>query len=82
MILEALLIAIQYVLFGIISLLPRIPIVKLDFLDGVFQLLSLADLLIDVRVFAGCLVTVIMILNIDLIWAIIMWVVRKIPGVD
>ncbi len=82
MILEALLTAIKYVLYGLIFLLPKMPTVRLDYLDGIFQLMSTADLLINVRVFGGCLVTLIVAMNIELIWGVIMWVVRKLPGVN
>jgi len=82
MVIEALLRVVRFFLIALISLLPRFPTVRLDFLDGVFQLLSLTDLLIDVRVLAGCLATIILVYNIEFFWSIIMWVVRKIPGVN
>lgn len=82
MIVEAILNAVRFLIIGIISLLPTIPVVQLDFLDGVFMLLSMADLLINVRVLASCLVTLILVMNIQFFWSLVMWVVRKIPGVS
>ena len=82
MIIEAFLNAVRFLVIGIISLLPTVPVVRLDFLDGVFMLLSLTDLLIDVRVLASCLVTLILFTNIKFFWSLVMWVVRKIPGVS
>ena len=81
MILEAILTAIKYLLYGIIALVPTMPTVTLNALDGVFQVLSVADLFINIVVFGNCLVILIVALNIELIWAVITWVVRKIPGV-
>ena len=82
MVVEAILNVIRFLLIGLIGLLPRVPTVNLDFLDGVFMLLSLTNLLVDVRVLAGCLATIFLVFNIEFFWGLIMWVVRKIPGVN
>jgi len=82
MIIEVLLSAVRFLAIALISLLPRVPTVRLDFLDGVFQALSLVDLLVDVRTLASCLAVLLVVWNIQFFWAIIMWVVRKIPGVN
>ena len=81
MIIQALLSAIRFLVIALISLLPPIPTIRLDFLDGVFQLLSLTDLLVDVRVLASCIAVLLFVMNIQFFWGLIMWVVRKIPGV-
>lgn len=81
MIVEAFLNVIKYLVLGVISVLPTIPKLEFSQLDGVFKMLSVTDLIIDVRVLAACLGVLILVVNIQLIWGVIMWVVRKIPTV-
>jgi len=82
MIVEAFLSAIKLLVIGVISILPTVPKLDLSYLDGVFQVLSMADLVVNIRVFAGCLAVLFTFMNIELIWSVIMWCVRKIPGIN
>ena len=79
MIIEAILAVIKFIVLGVISLLPTLPTIRIDYLDGVFQALSAADMVVDVRVLAACLAILFVFMNAKLIWSVIMWVVRKIP---
>jgi hypothetical protein len=81
MILEAILAVIKFIVIGIISLLPTIPKIQIDYLDGVFMALSSIDLIINLKVLAVCLALLFTSMHIQLLWSIIMWVVRKIPGI-
>lgn len=82
MIIEALLNGIRYVLRGVIAIFPTIPAFEFGSLDGVFQALSLTNLIIDIRVLALCFGVLFVFSFIELIWGVIMWVVRKLPGVE
>lgn len=81
MIIEAILAVIKFIVLGIINMLPSIPTIKIGFLDGVFMALSMTDLLIDVKVLAACLSVLFLVMNAELIFGVIMWVVRKLPFV-
>ncbi len=73
---------IEFVVTGIISLLPTIPSFSISHLDGVFMAISTINAVIDLRVLSVCLVLLFLSMHIQLIWSIIMWVVRKIPTIE
>ena len=82
MIIEAFLAVLKFIIIGVISLLPALPQIRIDYLDGVFQALSTVDMVINIRVLASCLAILFLFMNVKLIWAVIMWVVKKIPGLN
>jgi hypothetical protein len=69
-------------IIGIINLFPKIPAIDTSGLDGIFNVLSLLDTFVSLRVVSVCFVVVFVFMNAQIIWGIIMWVVRKIPGVE
>lgn len=81
MIVEGFLAVIKFIVNGLIAMLPTIPAVNISYLDGVFQVLSMTDLIVNVRVLAVCLGVLFIFMNAQLIWGVIMWVVRKIPSI-
>lgn len=70
------------VLLGVIKLFPALPKIDTSFLDDVIRALSLIDTFISLRVLSGCFLVVFLFMNIQTIWSVIMWVVRKLPGVE
>lgn len=76
---EGLLAGIKFIVIGIISMLPTLPTVNISYLDGVFQALSVTDLIVNVKVLAVCLGVLFAFMSAQLIYGVIMWVVRKIP---
>lgn len=84
MIVEAILNLIKLFLLGVLSLFPSIP--EMGWASGVIgpvvQVFSAANHLIDLKVALLCLGAFFVFSNIQLIWGIIMWVIRKIPGVE
>lgn len=82
MIIEAIFNVLAFLIIGFINLFPTVPKIKTDGLEGVFNILSLLDSFINLRVVSVCLVTIYVFMNAQIIWGIIMWVVRKIPGVE
>ena len=81
MIVEVILNPIFWIVRSIIGLFPALPMIQLDFLDDVVGAISLVHNFINLKVFAGCMVVILVLLNANLIWSVIMWVVRKIPGI-
>jgi ABC-type sulfate transport system permease subunit len=82
MIVEAIFNLIALLILGVISLFPTIPIIDTSGLDGLFNVLSLIDSFVSLRAVSVCFVVIFIFMNIQIVWGIIMWVVRKIPGVE
>ena len=81
MIIESMLNAIYNILFGVIDLLPVIE----DFpswIDNTLNLLSYGLMFFPVDVFITFLGSVGFWMGAHMLWAIIEWVYKKIPGVD
>ena len=85
MIFEGILNVFKFLALFIISLMPTFP----DFsdalstgLDPFFDVLFSIGAFVDLGVLSTCLVILFVVMNIDFIFAIIMWIVRKIPGVS
>lgn len=81
MIIEGLLYVIKFIVLGIINMLPTMPSFSISYLDSVFNVLSMTDLILNVRVLAVCLSILFIVTNAQLIYGLIMWVVRKLPFV-
>lgn len=81
MIVEGFLAVIKFIVLGIINMLPTIPTINIGYLDGVFMALSMTGLLINVGVVATCIGVLFLVMNAQLIFGVIMWVVRKLPFV-
>ena len=82
MIVEAILFAIKFIVLGVISMLPTLPKVQIEYLDGIFMAVSTLDLIINLKVLAVCLALLFLSMHTSFIWSVIMWVVRKIPGIE
>jgi len=82
MIVEVILDAIVFVVLGIVGLFPPLPVMRFDFLDDVIGVIGLADMFVSVHVVAVCFGIIMLVLNAHLIWSVIMWIARKIPGVN
>ena len=81
MIIETVLNGIVSLLLAVIRLLPSMPSIRFDFFDGVIRVISIADMFISLQVLSVCFTAVLILQNAHLLWSVIMWVVRKIPGV-
>ncbi len=73
----------MFVLF-LIGLVPELPDLSglKPSVDALFSCYSNLDSFIDVRTCFVCVLALLLAANAELIWAVIMWVVRKIPGVS
>ena len=83
MILEFIMNIIKAFLLFIISLFPVLPDMTnfINLIAPIVEVLAQVNHLIDIRVLSACLVAMILMANAELIWGVIMWVIRKIPGV-
>lgn len=76
--------AIFFILNFLIGLFPRFPSFKsLEVsLQPVYYVLSFINTFISLKAVSMGLVIVLLIYNLKFVWSIIMWLVRKIPGVS
>jgi hypothetical protein len=84
MIIEFIFNAIFFILNFLIGLFPRFPSFKsLEVsLQPVYYVLSFINTFISLKAVSMGLVIVLLIYNLKFVWSIIMWLVRKIPGVS
>lgn len=84
MIIQALLEMLKVVLLFIIGLFPKLPDVGFirGYVASFVELVSSVNMFVDLRVVGSCVTLILLIYNARAIWSLIMWVVRKIPGVS
>lgn len=82
MIIEAVFNIIALLILGIINLFPTFPVLDMSGLDGIFQALSLIDSFVSLKTVSICFVVIFIFMNIEVLWGVIMWVVRKIPSIE
>lgn len=84
MIIELIFNAIFFILNFLIGLFPRFPSFKsLEIsLQPVYYVLSFLNTFISLKAVSMGLIIVLLVYNLKFVWSIIMWVVRKIPGVS
>lgn len=89
MILEAIFSALLNFVYFIFSFIPSIPnlpplIISSinDFINFVFQSAGLLGLIFDINLLKVLLPLVLIVINFDKIWYIILWIANKIPGID
>lgn len=84
MIVEGILNLIKSFLLFLISLFPDFPAISYDsgFLSVLSSAISKANIICHLNVVISCIVVCLVICNIRFIWSLVMWVVRKIPGIN
>lgn len=84
MILELIMNALKAFLLFVIGLFPALPDMSWlsRSLSPVLGVLSGIDRFVDLGVFVLCLSLMLIISNLEFVWGIVMWVIRKIPGVS
>lgn len=84
MILEAIFNLIKSLVLFIIGLFPAMPDMSFlsQSLQSVIDILSSINSFVSVSLFAWCGFTIILFMNLEFIWSVIMWVIKKIPGVS
>lgn len=84
MIIKLLMDLLKGLILFVIGLLPSMPDMSglLGSVEAVISVLLTIDSIISVRLVGTCLGILILIAQADLLWSMIMWVIRKIPGVS
>lgn len=84
MILEFVMNLLKVFLLAVIGLFPTLPSMDwlIDGIDPVFEVIGLVDHVVSIRTLALCFGVLLVVSNIQFVWGIIMWVIRKIPGVS
>lgn len=84
MIVELIMDLLKFFLLLIIGLFPKLP--DMSWLTGlitpVISVIAKLDSFVDVGTLGLCILILLLFSSADLIWGVIMWVVRKIPGVS
>ncbi len=75
------LIALAEFLVGLFPAFPRFDTLAVT-LDPVAYVIRFMDLFVNMRVVSRCLLVILIVYNIKFGWSILMWIVRKIPGVS
>lgn len=74
----------KFFLLFIIGLFPKLP--DMSWLTGlitpVVSVIAKLDNFVDVGTLGLCVLVLLLFSGADLIWGVIMWVIRKIPGVS
>lgn len=67
-----------------INLIPKFPsFQQLNVnLSPLFYVIKFVNLFINIRVVGVCLLIILVVYNIKFVWSILMWLIRKIPGVS
>lgn len=84
MILMAIMELLKLLIYGIIALLPALPDMSgiISFIDSLSNVISVADIFVDIGVVSVCFGLIIAAYSVRFVWSVVMWVVRKIPGVS
>ena len=86
MIIQGILDLIKAFILFIIGLFPTLPEAQFNSLfsrlQPVADAINSADMFIDISVCVSCVGIIFLVYNARAIWSLIMWVVRKIPGVS
>lgn len=76
-----LLFAIANFLVGLFPAFPSFNSLNIS-LDPLLYVLRLVNMFVSLRLIGTCLIIILIIYNIKFVWSILMWIVRKIPGVS
>lgn len=82
MIIEFLLDMIFSVVGLVLNLFPALPAFNVTGWLGLLDLLSKAAVFVPFDTFLGCIATWFAFYNVELLWSIVEWVYKKIPGVN
>lgn len=84
MIIEGILNLVKSLLLFLVGLLPQLPTfdIQSSALTDVAKVVGYANRFCNLNIVVGCCGILIAVYNAKAIWSLIMWVVRKIPGVS
>lgn len=73
--------ALTYFLVGLFPKFPSFSNLNVS-LAPLFYIINFGNMFVDVRTVSTCLIVILVVFNIKFVWSILMWLVRKIPGVS
>jgi hypothetical protein len=85
MILAGIISIFKVIALGVIGLMPAIPSMSAfvtTSLDPLIDVLVSANYFINLGLCVSCLLAVLVFANIEFVWSVLMWIIRKIPGVN
>ena len=68
-------------LVGLFPAFPRFSSLAVA-LDPIAYVIRFCDLFVSMRMVSRCLLIILIVYNIKFGWSVLMWVIRKIPGVS
>lgn len=75
------LIALTEFLVGLFPAFPRFDSLAVT-LDPIAYVIRFMDLFVSMKTVSRCLLVILIVYNIKFGWSILMWIIRKIPGVS
>ena len=75
------LIALAEFLVGLFPAFPRFDSLAVT-LDPVAYVIRFMDLFVSMKTVSRCLLVILIVYNIKFGWSVLMWIIRKIPGVS
>lgn len=84
MIVKVIMDALKAVLLFFIGLFPAFPDLTglLDVVQPFFEALGMVDAFVSVKLLATCIGALLLISQAELVWSVIVWVYKKLPGVS
>lgn len=84
MILTAILNLLKVLILFILNLFPDLPDVQWlnNFVTDFVEVCSSVNRFVDLKTVSICFVLILIVYNARAIWSVVMWVIRKIPGVS
>lgn len=77
----SILFSLAHFFIGLIPKFPSFEQLNLS-LSPLFYVMKLINLFVSVSLLSKCMIIILIVYNIKFVWSILMWLVRKIPGVS
>lgn len=84
MIIEGIMNIFKALILFVVSLFPTLPDFSFiaDLLLPILEIVKLTNYFISIPVVVTCVLALLLVYNARFLWSIVVWVLRKIPGVD
>lgn len=84
MVLQAILEALKSLILFVVGLFPRLPDVSFirSYVFSFVELARSVNMVLDLKVVGSCFTLILLVYNARAVWSVIIWAVRKIPGVS
>ena len=84
MVLQAVLDVLKALILFVIGLFPKLPDVSFirSYVSSFVELARSVNMVLDLKVVGSCFTLILLVYNARAVWSVIIWAVRKIPGVS